>query len=72
MVVILMYVLTELRYVLICQVKEEEKKNQCSFENALVQKSEGSTRNKNGLVEGLLLFLISHLVLTLLLLTLNM
>ena len=26
MVVILMYVLTELRYVLICQVKEEEKK----------------------------------------------
>ena len=72
MVVILMYVLTELRYVLICQVKEEEKKNQCSFENALVQKSEGSTRNKNGLVEGLLLFLISHLVLTFLLLTLNM
>ena len=72
MVVILMYVLTELRYVLICQVKEEEKKNQCSFENALVQKSEGSTRNKNGLVEGLLLFLISHLVLTFLLLTFNM
>ena len=67
-----MYVLTELRYVLICQVKEEEKKNQCSFENALVQKSEGSTRNKNGLVEGLLLFLISHLVLMFLLLTLNM
>ena len=67
-----MYVLTELRYVLICQVKEEEKKNQCSFENALVQKSEGSTRNKNGLVEGLPLFLISHLVLTFLLLTLNM
>ena len=54
MVVILMHVLTELRYVLICQVTEEEKKNQCSFENALVQKSEGSTRNKNGLVEGLL------------------
>ena len=28
-----MYVLTELGYVLICQVKEKEKK--CSFENAL-------------------------------------
>ena len=50
-----MYVLTELGYVLICQVKEKEKKN-CSFENALVEKSESSTRNKNGLVEGLLLF----------------
>ena len=49
-----MYVLTELGYVLICQVKEKEKK--CSFENALVEKSESSTRNKNGLVEGLLLF----------------
>ena len=47
-----MYVLTELGYVLICQVKEEEKK-QCSFENALVKKKESSTRNKNGLVEGL-------------------
>ena len=49
-VVILMYVLTELGYVLICQVKEKEKK---SFENALVEKSEYSTRNKNGLVDGL-------------------
>ena len=49
-----MYVLTELGYVLICQVKEKEQK--CSFENALVEKSESSTRNKNGLVEGLLLF----------------
>ena len=49
-----MYVLTELGYVLICQVKEKEKKY--SFENALVEKSESSTRNKNGSVEGLLLF----------------
>ena len=45
-----MYVLTGLGYVLICQVNEREKK--CSFENALVEKSESSTRNKNGLVEG--------------------
>ena len=45
-----MYVLTELEYLLICQVKEKKK---CSFENALVEKSESSTRNKNGLVEGL-------------------
>ena len=51
---VLMNVLTELGYILICQVKEEEKK--CSFENALVEKSESSTRNKSGLVEGLLLF----------------
>ena len=50
-----MYVLTELGYVLICHVKEKRKKK-CSFENALVEKSESSTRNKNGLVEGLLLF----------------
>ena len=48
---ILKYALTKLGYVLICQVKEEEKK--CSFENALVEKSENSTRNKNGSVEGL-------------------
>ena len=47
-----MYVLTELGYVLICQVKEREK-IKFSFENALVEKSESSTRNKNGLVEGL-------------------
>ena len=33
-----MYALTELGYVLICQVKEKEKKR--SFENALVGKSE--------------------------------
>ena len=46
-----MNVPTELGYVLISQVKEEEKK--CSFENALIEKSESSTRNKNGLVEGL-------------------
>ena len=46
-----MYVLTELGYVSICQVKHEEKK--CSFENALAEKSERSTRNKNGLVKGL-------------------
>ena len=50
-----MYALTELGYVLICHVKEKRKKK-CSFENALVEKSESSTRNKNGLVEGLLLF----------------
>ena len=50
----LLYVLTELGYFLICQVKEKEKK--CSFENALAEKSESSTRNKNGLVKGLLLF----------------
>ena len=46
-----MYVLAELGYVLICQVQQKQKK--CSFENALVEKSESSTRNKNGLVEGL-------------------
>ena len=50
-----MYVLTELGYVLICQVKEKRKKK-CSFENALVEKGESSARNKNGLVKGLLLF----------------
>ena len=55
-----MYVLTELGYVLICHVKEKRKKK-CSFENALVEKSESSTRNKNGLVEGLLLFSIHFL-----------
>ena len=43
------------RICLICHVKEKRKKK-CSFENALVEKSESSTRNKNGLVEGLLLF----------------
>ena len=43
---ILIYVLTELGYDLICAVKEEEK-------NALVEKSESSTRNKNRLIEGL-------------------
>ena len=45
-----MYVLRELGCVLICKVKEKEKT--CSFENALVEKTE-SSRNKNGLVEGL-------------------
>ena len=46
-----MYGLTELGYVLKCQVKEKEKK--CSFENALVEKSKSLTRNKNSLAEGL-------------------
>ena len=58
-----MYVLTELGYVLICHVKEKRKKK-CSFENALVEKSESSTRNKNGLVEGLLLFSIQMFTFT--------
>ena len=49
-----MYVLIELGYVLICQVDEKEKK--CSFENALVEKSKRSTRNKNELGKGLQLF----------------
>ena len=57
-----MHVLTKLGYVLICQVKEVEKK--CSFENALVEKSESSTRNKNKLVEGLLLFSIQMFTFT--------
>ena len=57
-----MYVLTELGYVLICQVKGKEKK--CSFENPFVEKSESSTRNKNGLVEGLLLFSIQMFTFT--------
>ena len=47
-----MYVVTELGYILICQVKERKKK-QCSFKNALVEKSQRPTRNKNGLDEGL-------------------
>ena len=47
----LIYVLAELGYVLICQVEEEERK--CCFENALVEQSKSSTRNNNGLVEGL-------------------
>ena len=60
-----MYVLTELGYVLICHVKEKRKRNEkCSFENALVEKSESSTRNKNGLVEGLLLFSIQMFTFT--------
>ena len=46
-----MYVLAELGYVLICQVKGKEKN--CSFENSLVEKSESPARNKNGLIEGL-------------------
>ena len=57
-----MYVLTELGFVLIPQVKEKEKK--CSFENALVKKSKSSTRNKKGLVEGLLLFSIQMFTFT--------
>ena len=43
-----MYVLTKLRY-----VKLKRTKKKCSFEIALVENSESSTRNKNGLVEGL-------------------
>ena len=46
-----MCVLTELGYILKYQLKEKEKK--CSFENALEEKSKSSTRNKNGLDEGL-------------------
>ena len=57
-----MFVLTELGYVLICFNKLKRKKKKCSFENALAEKSESSTRNKNGLVEGLLLFSIIKLV----------
>ena len=57
-----MYALTELGYVVIRQVKEKEKR--CSFENPLVEKSESSTRNKNGLVEGLLLFSIQMFTFT--------
>ena len=44
-----MYVVTKLGYVLICQLKEKEN---CSFENAPVEKNESLTRKKNGLVEG--------------------
>ena len=40
MIVILLYVLTELGYVLKCLVKQERK---CSLENALVEKGENST-----------------------------
>ena len=57
-----MYVLTELGYVLICQV--EEKETESSFENALLEKRESSARNKNGLVEGLLLFSIQMFAFT--------
>ena len=34
-------------------MSSKEKKIYCSFENAFIEKSESSTRNKNGLVEGL-------------------
>ena len=44
-----MYVLTGLGYV----VKFKRKKKKCGFENALVEKSESSTKNKNELVEGM-------------------
>ena len=43
---------------------EEKRKKKCRFENALVEKSESSTRNKNGLVEGLLLFSIQMFTFT--------
>ena len=46
-----MYVLTELGHVLIYEVKKKEKK--CSFENALVAKSETSKRIENELGEDL-------------------
>ena len=62
-----MYVLTELGYVLICQVKERERERErkkLSFQNAIVEKSESSTKNKNGLVEGLLLFSIQMFTFT--------
>ena len=54
-----MYVLTELGYVLICQVKEKEKKS--SFENALVEKSESSTRNKNEIKSLIFLIYLNYL-----------
>lgn len=44
-----MYLLAELGYILICQLKGEK----CNFGNALAEKSESWTRNKNGLVEEL-------------------
>ena len=47
-----------------CIEKERKRKKKCSFENALVEKSESSTRNKNGLVEGLLLFSIQMFTFT--------
>ena len=51
-----MYVLAELGYALVCQVKEKRKK--CSFEIALVEKSESSNRNKrNDLAKRFYLFL---------------
>ena len=52
-----MYLLTELGYVLICQVKERERERERKFSlEKCSEKSESSTRNKNGLVEGWLLF----------------
>ena len=51
MEVILMHILPELGYVLICQVKKKEEN--IDFESTLVDSSESATRNKNGLVEGL-------------------
>ena len=56
-----MYVLTELGCF---DLSSKEKEKKCSFENALVEKSESSTRNKNGLVEGLLLFSIQMFTFT--------
>ena len=45
-VVVLLYVLRELGYTLICQVIEKRK---CSFENTLGGNSESSTRSKKRL-----------------------
>ena len=50
---ILMYVLAELGYVLICQVKEKRKI--CIFKHALLKKSENLTRNKKWLSRGTVL-----------------
>ena len=48
-----MYLLAELGYILICQLKGEK----CTFGNALAEKSESWTRSKNGLVEELSVFM---------------
>ena len=58
---ILTYILAELEYVLICQVKEKK----CNFENAFVEKSGSSKRYKiNAAVEGLYLFSIQMFTFT--------
>ena len=47
-----MYVLTELGYVLICQIKEEEKKN-VVLKMLVKRRVKAQQEIKNGLVEGL-------------------